>query len=329
MSWINAFVLCLYLGDIETKVTQNFKRCEGDFFYKGQSPIIKNPHTNIVHICQRYNNTEFYATLYDTNNRIPVYSALKMALNINQGNRKDDRWFVEPMITTNTGPNMAEYVTLNANIRAAIPKKQAIDSDYLHSNYDKGHLNPQMFNTLNDDNRYATNTFTNIAPQFGAFNKNTWASMEDSLLKVVKTDCNMIGAKPYLLVGVQPSTNKYIHKVINNINQTRVNVPKFYWTAVCCDTSNTDLPANRNQGWSFAYKADNLNRTSVSVTFDPVDKILPKLYSNIFADYRDMNGITITGCQFNKTNAIKVITKLVGIAVKRSALFERNPTARF
>ncbi|XP_052103004.1 endonuclease domain-containing 1 protein-like [Mytilus californianus] len=323
MSFKIFFVFCLYLGVTETKVFKNFNKCR-HFFYKGQSPSFLNLSGDIVYICQQYNNKFFYATLYDTKNRIPVYSALELDLRFN-GKRLDDKFFIEPMLATNGGGNMIEF---DSSKHSTYGKKQALGTDYSNSGYDRGHLNPQMFNTLDDDTRYATNTFTNIAPQYEPFNLGTWQDMEKKLLSTTKAECNFPGARRYVIVGVQPSSNRYIERDIGNQQDVkRVNVPKFYWTAICCDTSTATDTDDREKGWSFAYKADNIYDRAVTVTFDPVDKFLPNQYSKIFADYTS-NGKTVVGCQFSRDDAVRIITHIKQ-TIGGFPIFEPNPTSRF
>ncbi|XP_063404435.1 endonuclease domain-containing 1 protein-like [Mytilus trossulus] len=117
----------------------------------------------MVFICQQYKNTVFYATLYDTINRIPVYSALELDLTY-KGTRLDDKFFIEPMLATNWGGGDFNMIKFESSKHSKFGKKQALGTDYSNSGYDKGHVNPQLFNALNNDSRYATNSLTNIAP---------------------------------------------------------------------------------------------------------------------------------------------------------------------
>ncbi|VDI21360.1 Hypothetical predicted protein [Mytilus galloprovincialis] len=281
----------------------------------------------MVYICQQYNNTVFYATLYDTKNRIPVYRALELDLTYN-GKRFDDKFFIEPMLATNWGGGNFNMIKFESSKHSKFGKKQALGTDYSNSGYDKGHVNPQMFNALNNDSRYATNTFTNIAPQYDNFNQNTWAEMEKGLLWTAKNRCIFPGAKIYVIVGVQPSNNKYTEREIRNTFFKGVNVPKFYWTAICCDTSTAISHDDLKKGWSFGYKADNIDKKSVTVTFDPVDKFLPNEYLKLFTDYTGNDGETIKGCQFSKDAAISVITHITE-NFREFPIFEQNPTSRF
>lgn len=231
----NVLVLFLYLGSTETKVLKNFNECN-QIFYKRQSPSYRYLSKDMVYICQQYNNTVFYATLYDTKNRIPVYSALELDLTYN-GKRLDDKLFIEPMLATNWGGGDFNMIEFESSQHSKFGKKQALGTDYSSSGYDKGHVNPQMFNALSNDSRYATNIYTNIAPQYANFNQNTWAEMEQGLLRTLKKYCIFEGAKIFVIVGVEPSIKRFTELRTREKYVERVNVPKFYWTAVCCDTS--------------------------------------------------------------------------------------------
>lgn len=168
-----------------------------------------------------------------------------------------------------------------------------------------------MFNTASNESRYATNTLTNIAPKYGEFNHNTWVKMEEGLLVTVKEHCTFPGAKFFVIVGVEPSIKIFTERKIREKYVEGVNLPKFYWTAVCYDTSTTASTDDHQKGWSFAYKADIINKKSVTVNFDPVNKLLPNKYFNIFADHTLANGDKIIGCQFSKEATKTIITDMI------------------
>lgn len=232
------------------------------------------------------------------------------------------------MLATNWRGGDFNMIEFESSKHSKFGKKQALGTDYSNSGYDKGHVNPQMFNALSNDSRYATNTYTNIAPQYANFNQNTWAKMEKGLLTTVKEYCTFPGAKIFVIVGVEPSINRFTELRIREKYVERVNVPKFYWTAVCCDTSMAASPDDHTKGWSFAYKADNIDKKSVTVNFDPVNKLLSNKYFNIFADHTLANGEKIIGCQFNKEAVKKIITDMIK-EIGTVPIFEQNPISRF
>lgn len=84
------------------KVT-TFDQCN-QFFVNGVSPtVLGDPTTSgrYQQICQCLLDQNgkpeyFYATLYDTHNKIPVYSAYNLShVNMN----REDRWYVEPQVS--------------------------------------------------------------------------------------------------------------------------------------------------------------------------------------------------------------------------------------
>ncbi|KAI1239528.1 hypothetical protein IHE44_0012654, partial [Lamprotornis superbus] len=81
---------CLWLGHSE--VVKSFTRCP-QFFYARTPPRDSLRPRNAARICQVYGNKYRFATLYDRNRRIPVYSAY--IYEPGPGDRSDS-WFVEP-----------------------------------------------------------------------------------------------------------------------------------------------------------------------------------------------------------------------------------------
>lgn len=312
------------------------------FFYQGLSPSLVRYSEDIVIICQRFKNERRYVTLYDTKNRIPLFSALQLTHVVPKGNRVNDGWYIEPNLAGKKGESMIENQLKNFDLdnpyHAKYGQKQAQDVDYRVNDeheYDRGHLNPQMFNTKDDDSRYATNTLTNVAPQYTEFNKGTWQYMEKGLLIRLQKNCQFAGARIFVVVGVEPSINNFMpkkpkrvrikgnksHKTKLSKNKyERVTVPTSYWTAVCCDTSAIPNIDNRRKGWSFAYEAANIEKGSVKVVFHPVEKFLQHRYSRIFAEYNN-NGNNVQACQFNKENAVTIIQDMAKIS---GPIFDTN-----
>lgn len=87
MRLLVACIVCVLLAlsfpGIVSKLEDNFTKC-GDFFFKGESPLIhgilenSEPRNNDYRVvCQKYRDKIRYATLYDTKKKIPVFSAYK------------------------------------------------------------------------------------------------------------------------------------------------------------------------------------------------------------------------------------------------------------
>uniref|UniRef100_A0A8C7DBX4 Endonuclease domain-containing 1 protein-like n=1 Tax=Oncorhynchus kisutch TaxID=8019 RepID=A0A8C7DBX4_ONCKI len=150
-------------------------------------------------ICQKYKDTYRFATLYDTTNMIPVFSAYT---------------FSGPP----TDPRPKEFLCLT-DVSAAV------DTDYSATissmDLDRGHLFP--CNAAPDDaTMRSTFTLTNAVPQERGFNR--------ALVYNCKDNNNKIEA--YVVTGAVPNNNN------NNKLNNRVNMPDLLWTAFCCYNNN-------------------------------------------------------------------------------------------
>ncbi|NWH84622.1 ENDD1 protein, partial [Aegithalos caudatus] len=176
-------------------------------------------------ICQRFRNSYHYATLYDRDRRIPVYSAYKYQPG--PGDRSKS-WFVEPqLIDPEYVKDMygEDYIEMKYKIT---PEKtgqsQAINKDYKHLqslNLERGHLSPSCHHTGNNK-KWATFTLTNIVPQDSTLNKGAWNDYETTTMKEKTNGCETT----YVIVGILPGNNY--------ISGKRVNVPSHIWSAACC-----------------------------------------------------------------------------------------------
>uniref|UniRef100_A0A672L6S8 DNA/RNA non-specific endonuclease/pyrophosphatase/phosphodiesterase domain-containing protein n=1 Tax=Sinocyclocheilus grahami TaxID=75366 RepID=A0A672L6S8_SINGR len=92
---LRVLMLSLLSGG-SVKVVQNFESGCGQLFANGKSPT-RFPGPQYRQICQTLNNDVYYATFYDTDNKIPVYSAYKFE------GLKDctrlDKWYIEPQVS--------------------------------------------------------------------------------------------------------------------------------------------------------------------------------------------------------------------------------------
>ncbi|CAG2196588.1 unnamed protein product [Mytilus edulis] len=73
---------------------------------KNTSPTLKGL-VGSTQICQRLGNQYYYATEYDTTNRIPYYSAY--TLSFDRCGHRYNGWFVEPQLADNNDPSMVDY----------------------------------------------------------------------------------------------------------------------------------------------------------------------------------------------------------------------------
>ncbi|XP_056316785.1 endonuclease domain-containing 1 protein-like [Danio aesculapii] len=139
-----------------------------------------------------------------------------------------------------------------------IGTNQAVNSDYINSGYDRGHVYPVM-HTSNPLSMLATSTLTNAAPQDPYFNQNQWKQHEEAVIKDLEF-CD----EAYVVAGVAPDLNKSI----NN----RITVPEFFWRATCC------LKDGVYTGK--AYIGPNNNNDVREGTIQELEKILSSYYEN-------------------------------------------------
>ncbi|XP_063443394.1 endonuclease domain-containing 1 protein-like [Mytilus trossulus] len=188
-------------------------------------------------------------------------------------------------------------------------ESQALDADYKGSGYDRGHLNPSFYHSENNLARLVTNSLTNVAPQVGDFNKGIWVKLEKSLYDAMNHSCNFAGAKRYFITGVVPSSGTTIN------NKGRVNVPDYFWTAMCCDSSGANDPLKNMMGWSAAFFDGNAINSSIRVyTIEDFLYYLSKLLSSsnpkLFADFNNTE-TEIRNCLFNQTQASTMVNGII------------------
>lgn len=91
----HVLMLSLLSGGL-ARVVEDFKSECGQFFANGISPT-KFPGPQYKQICQMRNYVDYYATFYDTFNKIPVYSAYKFE---GIGHcRRQASWYIEPQVS--------------------------------------------------------------------------------------------------------------------------------------------------------------------------------------------------------------------------------------
>ncbi|XP_064786999.1 endonuclease domain-containing 1 protein-like [Oncorhynchus masou masou] len=179
-------------------------------------------------ICQKYNNIYRFATLYDTTNRIPVFSAYTFSGR--GGRRQSQSWKIEPQLEIID----VEHMTTQ---RGARDFHQAVDADYNARKssivLDRGHLFPCSY-VPDDDTMASTFTLTNAVPQERGFNRGRWKTMECRVRTALELNCkdNNNKIKAYVVTGAVPSSSS--SRKLNN----RVNIPDLMWTAFCCYNNN-------------------------------------------------------------------------------------------
>ncbi|XP_041729700.2 endonuclease domain-containing 1 protein-like [Coregonus clupeaformis] len=193
-------------------------------------------------ICQKYKNSYRFATLYDTINKIPVFSAYTFT-GAPTG-RPNPPWMIEPQLNNiNNSPKMSED-------KGQSPDHQAGNNDYKDSIKEKGVNRGHLFpcSHANDlETQKSTFTLTNIVPQVVSFNGGSWEDMEQNVIKTLQKDCldNNGKIKAYVVTGAVPSES--------NTLKNRVNIPDLLWTAYCCYNS------NQRQWVAEAHWGENIN----------------------------------------------------------------------
>ncbi|XP_062052881.1 endonuclease domain-containing 1 protein [Lepus europaeus] len=195
-----------------------FGECD-KFFYAATPPAGLSAESH-VKICQRAEGAERFATLYSTRDRIPVYSAFRAARPA-QGSA-EPRWLVEPQIDDPNSNleeviNEAEAITSLKNLGG----KQALNTDYLDSDYQRGQLYPF---SLSSDGQMATFTLTNSVPMTQSFQERWYMNLNSLMDQALAPQCGN-GEDLFIITGAVPSN----HKV-----KDRVTVPEFVWLAACC-----------------------------------------------------------------------------------------------
>nr|XP_055075376.1 endonuclease domain-containing 1 protein-like [Misgurnus anguillicaudatus] len=222
---MNISVLLLLICPSVISKVIDFSECS-QFFYQGQPPVIPgilensrsmdNPYKTI---CQKYEGEYRFATLYDTTNRIPVFSAYRFTGGKFKANME---WMIEPQLE----------LYPNDEMTVSYPS-QATDEDYIdnNDNLSRGHLFP-ICHSGDEVTANSTFTLTNAVPQKISFNSGSWSGMEQKTKKLMDKYCRERNDKDkvlaHVLTGAVPGNNK-----LNN----RVNIPSHMWMIFCCYNS--------------------------------------------------------------------------------------------
>ncbi|XP_014817208.1 PREDICTED: endonuclease domain-containing 1 protein-like [Calidris pugnax] len=218
---------CLWLG--RSEVVTSFQSCP-QFFFQGTPPNNALRPNNPAWICQRYNNRYHFATLYNRDLRIPVYSAY---LYQPGSGTRPNIWMVEPQLISSQYSNDMQTVEDLRNqtkvTLATIMNSQAISQDYRNlKDLNRGHLNPRC-HQYDNDSMMATFTLTNIVPQNKTLNGGAWNDYEVKMMINETTGCTTT----YVVVGAVPGNNY--------IARQRVNVPSYIWAGACCKKGNNQM----------------------------------------------------------------------------------------
>ena len=183
-----------------------------------------------VKICQHgtAGRVSHFATLFDTVNRIPVFSKFKVHNTCRVIGTKPFLFEVQLVGQTpfgNIGGVAEIKKQLNLTSEQAgeeIRTKHATDSDYNRTGFDKGHLRP-VAGCENTAAEIATYTYTNAVPQVFSFNRGVWKSVERETRNFI-AESRCFGDN-VVVVGAVPSSDKL---------NWRVNIPSFLWSYIEC-----------------------------------------------------------------------------------------------
>uniref|UniRef100_A0A8C3U357 Uncharacterized protein n=1 Tax=Catharus ustulatus TaxID=91951 RepID=A0A8C3U357_CATUS len=206
---------CLLWGGAQGRREVGKGHC-AQFFYEKTPPSDALRPTNAARICQFYDNKYRFATLYDRNKRIPVYSAY--IYQPGPGNRYDT-WFAEAQVSVSLTRDIIDTYGITS---ADIAKTQAIDQDYSAAQgLERCQLCPSGHQT-SDDNKNSTFTLTNIVPLYTILNQGAWKHYGDITMAQKTQGCDTT----YVITGAVPGNT--------DISNGRVNVPSHIWLAACC-----------------------------------------------------------------------------------------------
>lgn len=100
-------LLALSFSGIVSRLEDNFTNCS-EFFFKGEPPLVSGileisepQNNNFKVICQKYKDKKRYATLYDTEKKIPLFSAYKYT-GTNEFTKPEIPWMIEMQVCFET-----------------------------------------------------------------------------------------------------------------------------------------------------------------------------------------------------------------------------------
>ncbi|KAI5108655.1 endonuclease domain-containing 1 protein-like, partial [Silurus meridionalis] len=276
-----------------TEVVKDFGRSKcSKFFFRGSNKkSIITPTAfkgnQYKQICQHWNKVYRFATLYDTQRRIPVYSAYiltvqkeKMNLSLPENNRKEE-WKNEPQLESS---RYNEDMKLITDAEMDVYYNQAVTRDYAESQentipgikYTRGHVFPRQY-AADQFQADSTFTFTNVAPQTQHSNGEWESQVETPMRNNITNLCSRNYNNPtYIVTGVVPG-NKWIRikRKINNVYKTidkGVNIPSYYWTAFCCVHNNVRISKaylslqNQPDGRTYEFTEMSVDRLNVQLS---------------------------------------------------------------
>ncbi|XP_020665023.3 endonuclease domain-containing 1 protein [Pogona vitticeps] len=218
-------------GEVVSKAGAGFGDCDA-FFYQGTAPegfSGSSPDLPLARVCQRYKQEPRFATLYSTQEKVPLFSAFRYAgaaprAQEEEEEEKEEKWLVEPQI--DDPKHGLEGMMPESEVTGSVDNlgtNQALTADYVDSGYERGQLNPGSLHQ--DDHQIATYTLTNAVPVAPPLQDIWHWEVENLVSRSLAPHCGN-GKDLYLVSGAVPSTVRVKDKVA---------VPEFLWLAACCD----------------------------------------------------------------------------------------------
>uniref|UniRef100_A0A3B1IEM8 Uncharacterized protein n=1 Tax=Astyanax mexicanus TaxID=7994 RepID=A0A3B1IEM8_ASTMX len=276
------FVVLLLLGMFSLSVAEvvdSFKKDCPQFFFKNNNRVITPTvftNNKYKQICQFYEGEYWFATLYDTKFKIPVYSAYTYSF-IKSRDIKDDYWKIEPQVSKPLFLKSVKYFiiccTLTTPTYIQVSFLQWFNPSLKDSGYTKGHVFPKSYGQ-SDQQKESTFTLTNAAPKTQENNTAWGEQVEIPMLNEIKGNCDQ-NVFVYIVTGVVPGDNTWlpIKRGGKTIKQG-VNIPRYFWAAYSCKSK------NNNNIESNAYIADQSTALPPeNLTVDRLNIRLTKLYN--------------------------------------------------
>ncbi|KAI5086641.1 endonuclease domain-containing 1 protein-like, partial [Silurus meridionalis] len=242
-------------------------------------------------ICQRWNNNYRFATVYDTERRIPVYSAYTFSQKTKTN--RSDKWKIEPQLEDfKEYEDKREMIVSPRDVETVNKiKKQAVDLDYKDTGYTRGHVFPNQYGA-NQDQAESTFTLTNIAPQTQNSNGQWAAQVETPMLKNITSLCRLDqNHLAYIVTGAVPGEKWIPIKRNKKEIKNGINIPSHYWSAFCC----TDINKITNLVFG-AYLAKLNNFDLQTLDISKLNERLTELYGK---DFTVFPGLEVENTEHN------------------------------